>query len=287
MRLHSLPFLLTLLGLSCAARADGGDAGAWVVAQATAAATSGSSLPAKNVEPAPSEPCRIKVGWDPIEPYAYRSPEGSLQGLDLELVHAILTRAQCDVVYTEGRWTTLLRRLQRGDVDVIPGALRTPARESYALFSAPYRDETIALYVRKGDGTVQRSTSLQALLDTGFKLGVREQYGYGETVESLQEDPHYSDQFVGASNDEQNYQRLVDLEIDGFLEEPIAAHLYIRKKGLQEEVALHPLLIYSGEVALMFSKASVDPAVLARVDTAIAALKADSDYAEIADKYTN
>ena len=103
---------------------------------------------------------------------------------------------------------------------MLAGAPRTPARDAFALFSDPYRTAAFALYVRKGDATVQRSTSLQALLDTGFRLGVREQYAYGETVDALQEDPRYAELFIGSTLGTQSYQRLLDLEIDGFLEDP-------------------------------------------------------------------
>jgi polar amino acid transport system substrate-binding protein len=280
MQLRSFASLVTLILIASVACSEGGSAGR-DVAQPEAGATPAASAAT------PPGPCRLKLGWDPFEPYQYRNAAGSVEGLDIELTHAILSRAHCEVQYEEGRWVTLVQRLQRGDVDVLAGATRTPAREAYSLFSDPYRNAAFALYVRKGDATVQRSTSLQALLDTGFRLGVRQQYAYGETVDALQENPRYADQFVGATLSDQNYQRLLDMEIDGFLEDPVSARLIIRKKGLQEEIEAHPLQIYSGDVALMFSRSSVDAAVLARINSALAEVRAGSDYQGIVDKYVN
>jgi len=280
MQLRSIASLVTMLLCAAVACSEGGSAGR-AVAQPEAGATPAASTAA------PAGLCRLKLGWDPFEPYQYRNAEGTVEGLDIELARAILSRAHCELQYEEGRWVTLVQRLQRGDVDVLAGATRTPAREAYALFSDPYRNETFALYVRKGDATVQRSTSLQALLDTGFRLGVRQQYAYGDVVDALQENPRYADQFIGVTLSDQNYQRLLDMEIDGFLEDPLSARLVIRKKGLQEEIEAHPLQIYSGDVALMFSKVSVDAAVVARINTALAEVRTGNDYQGIVDKYVN
>jgi polar amino acid transport system substrate-binding protein len=274
--LRSLPSLVALLMFATTACSEGGSADR-VVAQAQ------TTVPAA----APEGPCRLTLGWDPAEPYQYRNAEGTVEGLDIELARAIFEAAKCDTELSEGRWATLVRRVQRGDIDVLAGALRTPARESFALFSAPYRNETIVLYVRKGDAAVRRSTSLQALLDTGFRLGVREQYAYGDTVDALQENPQYADHFVGATSAQQNSQRLLDVEIDGFLEDPVAAQVMMRKQGLQEEIEAHPLTIHSGSVALMFSRATVDEALVARIDAALAQLRTSGRYQTILDKYAN
>lgn len=275
-RSHNRAPVLLLLLLASAACSEGGGAGG---AQPAAAA-----MPSA---PEPAGPCRLTYGWDPLEPYEYRSADGEIEGLDVEIVRAVLGAVRCEVRLEEGRWPMLMRRLQRGDIDVVAGAARTAARESFALFTQPYRMETTALFVRKGDVTVQRATSLQALLDTGFRLGVREQYSYGETVDALQEDPRYTDRFIGATLSAQSFQRLLDLEIDGMLEDPAAARVVMRREGLQEEIEQHPLPIYSGEVGLMFSKASVDPSVVALVDEALGRMKADGHVQEIVARYVN
>jgi polar amino acid transport system substrate-binding protein len=278
MHARSLASLVTLLCAVIACTKGGG--GSRAVAQGETG-----SAPAE--APTPTGPCRLTVGWEPFQPYQFRGAEGDLSGVDIELVQAVASRVHCELGFSEGRSATLMRRLQRGDVHVLIGATRTAARETFALFSDPYRNASFALYVRKGDAAVQRSTSLQALLDTGFRLGVREQFVYGETVDALQENPLYADRFIGATLSGQNYQRLLDLEIDGFLEDPVSAQLVIRGQGLQEEIETHPLPIYSGEVALMFSKASIDSTLVGRVNAAIAELKSSGDAQDILDKYTN
>src|SRR5262245_21316825 len=135
MQLRSFALLVILLLCATVACSEGGTAGQTAQAVTPAVAA-----------PAPAGPCRLTLGWDPAEPFQYRSAEGALAGLDIELVQAVAAAAHCELDFAEGRWVTLVLRLQRGDVDVLAGAMRTPARETYALFSEPYRNESIALY---------------------------------------------------------------------------------------------------------------------------------------------
>lgn len=230
-------------------------------------------------------PCELTVGWDPWEPYQFQDVDGNMRGLDIEILNSIADRAGCELEYKEGRWATLLRELQAGSIDLMTGATKTAARETFAFFSTPYRDEDFELYVRAGELGKYNSTDIVNLLDNGFRLGVTEQYVYGDTVSDLQENPKYADQFVGATIGALNYERLMDFDIDGFLEDPFVASSYIRNKGLADEIAKHPLVVHSGKVHLMFSQTSVPQDTVERMDTALADMRADGTYQEIVEKY--
>ncbi len=232
----------------------------------------------------PSE-CTLLMGWDPWEPYQYRDVDGNLRGLDVELIETIADIAECDVDFVEGRWGTLMQRLQKGEVDVLTGATRNAARESFAWFSQPYRSETFKLYVRQGETEKFPFTSVEQLMQSEFRLGVTEQYTYGANVTALQEDPMLADKFVGATVGELNYARLLDFEIDGFLDDPFVAARAFRARNLGDQIATHPIEINSGDVNLMFSKVSVTPETLARIDDAIRTLKADGRHQAIVNKY--
>ena len=229
--------------------------------------------------------CTLLMGWDPWEPYQYQDVDGNLRGLDVELVKAIATIAECDVSFVEGRWGTLMQRLQKGEVDMLTGATRNAARESFAWFSQPYRPETFTLYVRQGEAQKFPFATVAQLMQSDFKLGVTEQYTYGDNVSALQEDPMLADKFVGATVGELNYARLLDFEIDGFLDDPFVAARAFRARNLHDQIIAHPIEINSGDVNLMFSKVSVTAGTLERIDDAIRILKADGRHQAIIDKY--
>jgi polar amino acid transport system substrate-binding protein len=276
-----IPFLAaaTLILFSCADPQGTADPAATAPA-ATAAGVQQSAAAAP-------QPCELLMGWDPWEPYHYRDVDGRMRGLDVELVELITATAGCKVSYVEGRWGTLVKQLQSGEVDMLTGATRTEARESYALFSEPYRSEDFRLYVRTDQLDNYDFENLPELMKSDFRMGVTEQYAYGDLVATLQENPAYADRFIGATISQLNYSRLLEHIIDGFLEDPFVAAWTFRARGLNDQIAAHPIAITSGDVNLMFSKLSVSEQVLARIDESIRAVKDDGRLQAVIDKYLN
>lgn len=231
-------------------------------------------------------PCQLTMGWDPWEPYHYMDPKGQHQGLDFELVRAIAREAGCSVDYERDSWVNLLSRIRTGEIDLISGATLTPEREQYALFSEPYRTERFAMYVRTDDADRFAGETLEELLAAGMRLGVTDAYLYGPTVQALQDDPRYVDQFVVAAVGETSATRLLDGVIDGFLEDVFVATSVLRRRGLEDLVEPHPVALESGgEVRLMFSRATVPGDVLQRFDAGLKSLRETGRYEAIEGQY--
>jgi len=231
-------------------------------------------------------PCQLTMGWDPWEPYHYMDPKGQHQGLDFELVRAIAREADCSVDYQRDSWANLLASVRTGEIDLISGATLTPEREAFALFSEPYRTERFAMYIRAGDADRFAGESLEEMLANGMRLGVTDAYLYGPTVQTLQDDPRFADQFVVAAVGETSATRLLDGVIDGFLEDVFVATSVLRRRGLEDVVKAHPMELESGgEVRLMFSRATVPAEVLARFDAGLQRLRETGRYEDIEGQY--
>ncbi len=245
------------------------------------------SGPAENTAAAPGAQgeCSLVMGWDPWEPYLFADVDGNVRGLDIELISAFADKAGCDISFIQESWTTLLKRLRAGEVDVVAGASQTPAREEFAWFSNPYRRETFALYVRETEASKYPSTVMADVLAMGMKVGVVSDYVYGEEISTLQDGERFARQFLEVPISELNYIRLLDYTIDGFLEDPFVAATILRKKGYDEDIEQHPLVIDGGAVHFMFSKATVDEKIVARLNQAMSALIAEGTYQAILDKY--
>ncbi len=231
-------------------------------------------------------PCKLVMGWDPWEPYMYEDVDGSLRGLDIELITAFSDKAGCEISFVKASWTELLDRLRSGEVDVVAGASETQARKRFAWFSNPYRREAFALYVRDTESSRYPSTLMPDLLNMGMRVGVVSDYIYGSEINKLQELEKYAGQFQEVAIGELNYLGLLDYKIDGFLEDPFVAATVLRKKGLDEDIERHPLVIDSGGVHFMFSKASVREDVVKRINQGMSELIADGTYQAILDKYS-
>ena len=103
---------------------------------------------------------------------------------------------------------------------------------------------------------------------------------------ALQDDPAFASQFVAATMGEISATRLLDGEIDGFIEDIFVATAAIRRRGLENDIAVYPLALQSGgDVRFMFSRASVEEGLVRRIDAALAELRESGRYKEIEDRY--
>ncbi|MET1256112.1 substrate-binding periplasmic protein [Aliikangiella maris] len=235
--------------------------------------------------PKPENQCQLTMGWDPWEPYQYLTPEDQVRGLEIDLVKAMATIAGCELTFVQKNWMNLLDDVRNGNIDLLGGASKTSAREKFAFFSDYYRQESFVLYVRKNEANKYTQSKLTDILTGEFKLGVTENYIYGEMVTNLQDSEPFKDKFVSVPTSEVNFYNLIQNQIDGFLEDPFVAGYTIKRKGLQGQIEAHPIKIHSGDVALMFSKKSVKPETVVAFNRALHQLQQSGDYQKILDKY--
>jgi polar amino acid transport system substrate-binding protein len=234
---------------------------------------------------APDERCTLRVGWDPWEPYQFESADGSVRGLDVEIIRGLAGAAGCEATFVRGSWGALLDEVRAGKIDVLMAATPTPEREAYAWFSPPYRQESFALFTRAEDGEALAGMDLAELVRSGRKIGITEGYYYGEAATQLILGEDTAAAFVSAPLVELSYTRLVDGEIDALLDDPFVAAAVLRRKGWSDVVVRHPLEIHSGEVSMMYSKAGVQRATVEQLDAALAARKADGSLQRLIERY--
>lgn len=240
---------------------------------------------AQEVAAPASSYCMLTVGWDPWEPYHYLAIGGGLQGLDVEIVRAVAEQADCELDFLQGGWDSLLRLLRAGELDLMLGATRTPAREEWARFSEPYRAETFKLFVLERRAEEFTGRGLADLLDDGFLLGVTQGYYYGPAVNPLIEQPRYDDQVVQAAVGELNFSWLLDMQIDGFIEDPFVAAAIERRRRDTEPIVALPGELGAGQVTFMFSRTGVDADTVERFNAGIRALRESGRYQALLDQY--
>lgn len=233
----------------------------------------------------PSEPCRLTIGWDPWEPYHYAPVGNRVQGLDVDLITAMAENADCELEWEQGSWASLLQLVRSGDLDVLPGATRTSEREQFAHFSDPYREESFRIHVRADEVGEWSGMSLAELLEKDFRLGLTRGYIYGNEVESLLEDSRWQDQLVEVPVGELNFLNLVDLRIDGFLEDPFVAASIDNRRDWGVTFEALPLDVHSGDVHLMFSEVSTDAGRVEDFDQALSNLRESGEHQRILDRY--
>lgn len=231
-----------------------------------------------------AEPCQLMMGFDAWEPYQYIGVGNVVTGLDIEIVHAIADTMGCTIAMHQATWVQLLKALNAGEVDFVLGASMTEDRQQFAYFSEPYRQERFILYVRRYEGSMPYK-SISDFVKAGHKLGIVNDYFYGDEITTLYTDDAYHSQFVGAIISEMNMARLIDEEIDGFLEDSFVGASILRRKGLDQFIEPHGISLGSSDVYVMFSQQSVSEAKVEAFNRGLQQIKASGVYQQIIEKY--
>ena len=238
--------------------------------------------------PAPAPPvCELVMGWDPWEPYQYEIAGGQVFGLDVDLVTAVAADAGCDISFRKGSWRELLQQLEAGEIHLLAGATRTAEREAFARFTRPYRDEEFLLFVPAARVDELSASDLADLMADGLRLGVIEDYLYGEPVSGYQDDAAYADQFVYSALAETNISRLMDGEVEGIVEDKYVGAAILRHKDLAEVIVTHPTRFSSNAVSFMVSRSAVDEATFERIDDSVGKLLDSGAIDKVLAQYGN
>lgn len=232
----------------------------------------------------PAEPCQLTMGFDAWEPYQYIGVGNVVTGLDVEIVHAVAEEMGCTIAMHQATWVELLNALRSGEIDFVLGASLTEDRQQFAYFSDPYREERFILYVRRYEGSMSYQ-NITEFVKAGHKLGIVNEYYYGDEITQLYTDDEYHAQFVGAIISEMNMARLIDEEIDGFLEDSFVGASILRRKGLDQFIEPHGINLGSSEVYVMFSQHSVSEEMVNAFNKGLQQIKADGSYQQIIQKY--
>lgn len=234
-----------------------------------------------------TEICQLTMGWEPWEPYHYEDLEKKVKGLDIELMELIKVETGCEISYQKGDWKSLLTDLKLGKIDFLTGASITEKRKVYASFSDGYRTESFRLYVRVGESKLFPGFNMKKLIDDGFRLGITMDYIYNDEVNGLQDESSYVGNIFPVSTGLINIAKLLEDEIDGFLEDPVVGSSSIRRQGLENQIELHPYEINTGDVHVMFSKVSVNESIIMNFNQALSKIRMDGRHDRLMDKYTN
>lgn len=244
---------------------------AWLVG-CTPANDNGTEVPELEVaveQQTPERTCLMVVGFESWEPYQYLSVGGQVGGVDIEIAQRVTDYMGCSLRAEQGSWMELLEWLQSGDIDFVMGASLTESRQEYAYFSIPYRHEQFSLFVRSEEVPRYSMNSVEEFLAEGYRVGVVNEYFYGENLQYLMHDSEYSGQFVGAMLNELNLARLLDSDIDGFLEDNLVAASIIRRRGMSERISRTEIHLDASQVYVMFSQSSVSESEVEQFNLAL------------------
>jgi len=235
---------------------------------------------------ATADECHLRVGWEPYGVYTFRNPDGDLVGADIDLVKANAEEAGCKVSFHEMPWVRILLALQKGTLEVATSASWTEERNRFAYYSKTYRYAEMAVFVRRGEVDRYPINSLADIRGIDFTLGVIVGYHYNDEVDELMKDPAFAARIDGAVDYRTNIRKLVHGRLDGYLAEDVNVMIAEANiLGLGEKVERHPMPVSGDQLHLMFSRKTVDPAIVSKMDAAIVEMRGDGRLQAMIDKY--
>lgn len=232
--------------------------------------------------------CALRVGWTQYPVYTFRDPTGKVTGIDVELTRTLAKDIGCTVLFVELPWARILSEIKDGTLDMTSSASRTPEREVFARFSEAYREAEVAIFIRNGESGEYALAELSAISESDFKLGIVVGYYYGADFERFMKDPRFAAHVEGATDYPINIRKLLHKRIDGFLVDDVGVMVgQMRNLGVTERLERYPLRIAAESLHMMFSRKSVDPSIVAAVNTHLATMKADGRLRSIMDRFLN
>ena len=229
--------------------------------------------------------CRIRVGWEPWEPYQFKDSNGNFAGLDLEIVRAALEEAGCKVDFMRIAWQRLMASIEYGSMDAAMGASKSPEREKYAYFSTPYRNESYAFFVRKNDKNKHKITKLDDLVEKNLMFGIVTGYFYGEQFNEAMKNPKFKKLAEEVKDDKSNINKLHYGRIQGLFMDSYSGISQLENMNLSNEIVNSSFAIISGPIHAMFSKKSISPDIVKKFDDGLQKLKNSGRLDQIINKY--
>jgi polar amino acid transport system substrate-binding protein len=214
----------------------------------------------------------LSVGWELWYPYQYHNKNRQLIGLDIDSFNAIMAEAKLSFTTAEIPWKTHLHFLKTGKMDLAMGASWSTEREEFAYFSKPYRQETVKLFVKKGNANNMHLKTLSDLVGSQYIVGVESGYYYGQTYQELLKSAGFQANINEVIDLEQNVTLLMEGYLDGFLVDPNTMQSFIKKYQMYDEFEQHSVEIYSADIFIMLSKKSSDIEILNKINKAIVTL---------------
>lgn len=196
------------------------------------------------------------LGLGSVWPPYYYEEEGQIKGVDIKIIENIFSQTDICLRFLKMPSSSRsLAELKKGAIDFIYGASFTHDRAKYAIYSQPYRQETIRLFWKKEQLSEYVNASLVELFTAKLRVATnRGSYigGYGVALTKEENQPYISN----VPTIERRMKMLTFNRVDFTVEDEVAGRYYL-KTHPKSSIEMHPFVVYQNEVSLLFSKKTI------------------------------
>lgn len=224
----------------------------------------------------------LTVGYEDWPPYEMTGPAGP-EGINIRILEQIAAMTGCELAWKKMPWKRVLWSVKTGQLDMAMTANKTPERKVYARFSAPYLPYEAVLFVPAGDPT--RYDGLRDFLRRGNTMTKVLSYTYGDDNDALLESDRYGAQVYRTWGVDESIRAVANGRVDGTVGNRYTMLHAARTAGIRDAIRATNTVVQREPVHFMFSRATVGTDTIARVNDAIAQLKADGRIRKMARSY--
>lgn len=172
-----------------------------------------------------------------------------------------------------------LVELKQGNIDLLFSASYSDERAEYAHFSVPYRTENARIFWNTSNSAVLKDATLAQLLTSGLQGAVNRGSYFGNKNDPLIKK---SKSFRRVPTLRQRIALVSYNRVNFAIEDQAAGLLYLKENKIHN-IEMHPYVIFSDDVSLMYSKKSVPLSVVHQLDASIK--KNKGEYQALLQKY--
>jgi polar amino acid transport system substrate-binding protein len=232
--------------------------------------------------------CEIRVRvpeGNSYVPFTIKDASGKWSGLSIELTEALFQEAGCTPVYKALPFARGLYSLQIGEIDMMPNMTITRQRKVFMHFIGPQVDETVFFVTRKN--ARYAIASIDDFRNLPLAIGVDRGKVYGSEFEQKRAvDPLFRSRLEEVNDVDLNEKKLAMGRISGFLGYDYNVMYQMKTNPLYNDFAIHPFVVHRDWVYFGFSKKSVSPELLARLQEAYDQATRQGVFEAIRRKYT-
>ena len=174
--------------------------------------------------------CKLTAGYELEPPYHYPDSNGTIIGIDAEILITVLEEIGCRVNFKVRPWKRTLLGIEHGKLDIALGASFKTERAAFAYYSPPYRGQPHVIF--ETANRAKRPASLESFLKAGHTIGTVHGWHYTNGIRKFLDDPIYRSQVVIASSIDGAMKMLDRGRFQGFLANPSSVAGMIGKQEL-------------------------------------------------------
>ena len=215
----------------------------------------------------------LKIGTEgTYAPFTYHDESGKLVGFDVEIGEAVAQKLGVKAEYLEGKWDGLIAGLDANRYDTVINQVGiTEERKKKYAFSEPYIASKAVLIIRADDSSIKTFDDLK-----GKKAAQSLTSNFGKLAQES------GAELVGTDGFDQSIQLVLTGRADATINDSLS-FLDFKKHKPDAPVKIAAEQADADYSGIIVRKG--DPELVAEINKALDAIKADGTYRKIADKY--